>query len=86
MKRSNKVIMAIEGILAAVAAIVICLSEIYVDQHPIKAFINGFSTNDMIPIVIGGFIAATMVTIVVTKTVAGIKLAVEKKKAKKAAK
>lgn len=86
MKRSNKVIMAIEGIFAAVAAIVICLSEIYIDQHPIKALINGFSTNDVIPIVIGGFIAATMATIVITKTIAGIKLAIDKKKAKKAAK
>ena len=86
MKTNNKVIMVIEGILAATAAIVMCISEIYVDQHPIKAFINGFSTSDMIPIVIGGFIAATIATIVITKTIAGIKLAVDKKKAKKAAK
>lgn len=86
MKTSTKNVMAIEAILAAAAAIVMCLTEIYIDQHPIRALIHGFSANDMWPIVIGGFVAASVLVVTVTKTISAIKAAVEKRKAKKAAK
>lgn len=85
-KTSTKVFVIIEVTLAALAVMAVCAAAVYIDEHPIKAFFDGFSVSDMIPLSIGGFVAASALNSVITGTIAAIKAAVEKKKAKKAAK